>query len=477
MAVDEATLQERLAQVFARQDFFEACKRRDAGAMVSILGAHGITQGQLSVRTGIAQSTLSQYKTGGHNAEYASTFEKIADGLGMPLRLRQALGLTGETSSPARPGAAANGAVAGVPADTFDLIQLAEVIGRNGTSVKRREMLSLAAALGGAAAVAQSEVWERLAYALTNQTAANEAVVREMEARSAGFHRLEEIVSAPQLLKGLTVQLREVSTLLGGNASDPRDELRRRLLAVAGEGSVLAGWAASDMGDSATARNLYDTAAKAAKEAKDPAITACALAYRSYIPSAKGANGRARVLLAEALEILPRTSSPGTLAWISARHAEESAQVGDSAQALTSWRRAEEAYEVTDPDEDRVWTRFLDQNRFDSYQISTLAKMGRLEEAHQVAAALLARLSQPDKKKAAIIFEDIAAAYLARGAVGEAAKLAKNGLTVLRETEFTMWLPRYEAIAQAVRQHNRQPPVRAYLEEFAMTKRQLASQH
>jgi hypothetical protein len=297
-----------------------------------------------------------------------------------------------------------------------------------------------------------------------------------MEARSAGFHRLEEIVSAPQLLKGLTVHLREVSTLLGGTASDPKDELRKRLLVAAGESTVLAGWAASDTGDSITARNFYDTAAKAAKEAKDPEIIACALAYRSYIPSAKGANGRARVLLAEALELLPGTTSPGTLAWIAARHAEESAQLGDNAQALASWERAEEAYSVTDTDDDRVWTRFLDQNRFDSYRIATLAKVGKLEEAHEVAATLLGRLSQPDRKKAAIIFEDMATAHLARGAVNEASKLAKSGLGVLRETEFTMWLPRYEAIAQALRQYQRQPAVRAYLEDFAMTKRQFASQ-
>ena len=471
MAIDDATARERLARVFARQEFFEACKRRDAGAIVRILGAHGITQGEISARTGIAQSTLSKYKTGGHQAEFASTFEKIADGLGMPQRLRQALGLTAE-NSPGRSGGAT-----GILADTFDLIQLAEVIGRNGTNVKRREMLSLAAALGGAAAVAQSEVWERLAYALTNQTAMNDALVREMEARSAGFHRLEEIVPAPQLLKGLTAQILEVSTLLGGTASDPRNELRKRLLVVAGECSVLAGWAASDMGDSATARNFYDTAAKAAKEAKDPEITACALAYRSYMPSAKGANGRARVLLAEALEMLPRNSSQGTLAWIAARHAEESAHLGDSAQALTSWGRAEEAYSVADTEDNRVWTGFLDQNRFDSYRISTLAKVGRLEEAQEVASTLLARLTQPDKKKAAIIFEDMATAHLARGAVNETAKLAKHGLAVLRETEFTMWLPRYEAIAQALRQQSRQPAVRAYLEEFAMTKRQFASQH
>jgi tetratricopeptide (TPR) repeat protein len=297
-----------------------------------------------------------------------------------------------------------------------------------------------------------------------------------MEARSAGFHRLEEIVSAPQLLKGLTVQIREVTTLLSGTASEPRDELRKRLLVVAGESSVLAGWAASDLGDSVTARNFYDTAAKAAEEAKDPEITACALAYRSYIPSAKGANGRARVLLTDALKVLPRNASPGTLAWIAARHAEESARLGDSVQALTSWEHAEEAYGVSDTDDDRVWTRFLDQNRFDSYRLSTLAKIGRLDEAQEVASALLAGLDHPDRKKAAIIFEDMATAYLAHGAVNEASRLAKNGLAVLRETEFTMWLPRYEVIAQSLRNQSRQPAVRAYLEEFAMTKRQFASQ-
>jgi hypothetical protein len=70
----------------------------------------------------------------------------------------------------------------------------------------------------------------------------------------------------------------------------------------------------------------------------------------------------------------------------------------------------------------------------------------------------------------------MATAYLARGAVIEASKLAKSGLAVLRETEFTMWLPRYETIAQVLRQQSRQPAVRAYLEDFAMTKRQFASQ-
>ena len=218
MAEPEHVLREKLAAVFARQDFYEACKRRDSGAMIAILNAGEVTQGQIAARTGLAQSTLSNYKRGVNTAQFAATFEKLADGLDMPPRLRQALGLSGDVPAGSCPAA---GAMAGDPADTFDLQLLAEAIGRNGTKVKRRDMLALAAQLGATAALAQSAVWERLAYALANPGATDEATVREMEARTAGFHHLEEIVTAPALLKGLTAHLREVSTLLSGSAGDP----------------------------------------------------------------------------------------------------------------------------------------------------------------------------------------------------------------------------------------------------------------
>jgi hypothetical protein len=336
-------------------------------------------------------------------------------------------------------------------------------------------MLTLIGQIGAGAALAQSEVWERLAYALTNRTAMNDSIVREMEARSRGFYRLEEIVSAQAVLKGLTAHLREVSALLNGRASDPKDELRRRLIVAAGESSLLAGWSAAALGESVTARNFYDTAVKAADEASDSAITSCALAYRSYIPSGKGANGRARVLLAQALENVSESASPATVAWAAARHAEESAILGDRQQAFRSWGRAEEAFSVSDADEDRVWTGFLDQDRFDSFRIATYLKVGKLDDAQQIAENMLAHLSEPDGKRAAVVRENIATAHLARGSVNEASRVAQSGLAILRETEFTMWLPRYEAIAKGLHRWERQPQVRSYLEEFAMTKRQFAA--
>src|SRR5690242_12634559 len=128
MAEAENVLREKLAAVFARQDFYEACARQDAGAMVAILDAGHVTQGQIVARTGIAQSTLSNYKRGVNTAKFASTFEKLANGLDMPPRLRQALGLTGNAPRAGSP--AAVSVLAGLPADTFDLQLLAETVGR-----------------------------------------------------------------------------------------------------------------------------------------------------------------------------------------------------------------------------------------------------------------------------------------------------------------------------------------------------------
>ena len=299
-------------------------------------------------------------------------------------------------------------------------------------------------------------------------------MVRELEARSAGFYLLEEIIPAQDVLKVLTAHLREVSTLLSGRASDPGDELRRRLIVAAGESSLLAGWSAGALGDPAAARNFYDTAITAAGEARDPAITACALTYRSYSPSAWGANGRARVFLTEALENVSDQTSPATTAWVAARHAEESALLGDKAQALRSWRRAEEAFSIADPDEDRPWSRFLNRDRFDTFRIATYLKAGKFDEAQQTAADLLTRLSPAEGKRAAAIRENVAAAHLARGQVTEAARVAQSGLAIVRETEFAMWLPKFDDIARSLLRCQRQPQVRAYLEEFAVTKRQFA---
>jgi hypothetical protein len=63
MVEPEHVIREKLARVFARQDFYEVCSRQDVGAMVRILtdkdSPDKVTQGQIAALTGLAQSTLS----------------------------------------------------------------------------------------------------------------------------------------------------------------------------------------------------------------------------------------------------------------------------------------------------------------------------------------------------------------------------------------------------------------------------------
>jgi transcriptional regulator with XRE-family HTH domain len=75
-----------------------ACKRRDLGAVITVLCAHGITQGQLAALTGIPQGRLSEYKTRKRMPAATSTFEAFADGLGVPPAARRALGLAPGTA-------------------------------------------------------------------------------------------------------------------------------------------------------------------------------------------------------------------------------------------------------------------------------------------------------------------------------------------------------------------------------------------
>jgi transcriptional regulator with XRE-family HTH domain len=86
-------VREIVARVFARQDVLDACARRDLGTIIKILGSHGVTQGQIAELTGISQGRLSEWAGHKRAPKASSSFEAFADGLGLPPKARQALGL------------------------------------------------------------------------------------------------------------------------------------------------------------------------------------------------------------------------------------------------------------------------------------------------------------------------------------------------------------------------------------------------
>jgi hypothetical protein len=101
MAVDIPAIREVVGRAFARKDVLDACERRDLGAVITALCAQGVTQGQLSVLTGIPQGRLSEYKTHKRTPTASSTLLAFADGLVMPPAARRAFGLAPATAGSA----------------------------------------------------------------------------------------------------------------------------------------------------------------------------------------------------------------------------------------------------------------------------------------------------------------------------------------------------------------------------------------
>lgn len=85
-------------RVCARPDVLDACRHRDLGTVIAVLNANGVTQGKLAELTGIPQGRLSEYKTGKYTPRAVSIFRDFADGVGMPLAAREALGLAPDQS-------------------------------------------------------------------------------------------------------------------------------------------------------------------------------------------------------------------------------------------------------------------------------------------------------------------------------------------------------------------------------------------
>jgi transcriptional regulator with XRE-family HTH domain len=98
MAVDIPAIREVVERVCARPDVLDACKRRDLGFVIRALCAHGVTQDQIAALTGKSQGRLSEYMAHKRAPTATSTFEKFADGLGMPAAARRALGLDPEAA-------------------------------------------------------------------------------------------------------------------------------------------------------------------------------------------------------------------------------------------------------------------------------------------------------------------------------------------------------------------------------------------
>jgi transcriptional regulator with XRE-family HTH domain len=122
MALTSAEVRGIVERVCARPEVLDACATRDLGAVISALGAGGLTQGRIAELTGFSQGRLSEWVTGKRDPKAVTTFQKFANGVGLPPAARRALGLdAGPPAADATPAPAG----AGVPSSYPDTAEQA----------------------------------------------------------------------------------------------------------------------------------------------------------------------------------------------------------------------------------------------------------------------------------------------------------------------------------------------------------------
>ncbi|HEX7662066.1 MAG TPA: helix-turn-helix transcriptional regulator [Pseudonocardiaceae bacterium] len=305
--------------------------------------------------------------------------------------------------------------------------------------VRRRDWLKLT---GAAAAVATSSAftdapWQRLAETLSGRRAADASTVTMIEARTAGFFRTEETMPARELIISLKAHHRSLRQLVKSTESE---DLRRRLISSIGETEALAGWTLFDLQRPQEAIRVYRDALESARQAGDDALGACVLGYWSYLLSSRGdASGAVRML--EGASERVRGSAAATQAWVTARQAEEQAQMGDVNPALRCLDSAITIFDYASPSTERPWTGFFTPSRLGSLAVSTYTRLSH-PDTESVASNLLASLAPTENKVKALVLADLAVAAARSGDLDRVQPLANRSAPLAVHTEASLAIDR-----------------------------------
>jgi len=272
--------------------------------------------------------------------------------------------------------------------------------------------------------------WDRLGALLQGSSAADDPLVDGLEAITTRCALQIETAVPSRLLPAVESHLGLMTGALRASQPGPR---RRRLLSLAGETSVLAGWLSYLRENRGDARRSWAYALELARESGDARLMAITLAMQrvlhSTIPNGGryGSPARALAFLDQAETRLGRASSPHARVMILAKRAEEHAAAGDAAAAWRDLDLAEDLVERLPFRDDGLFAHW-DAARIAGYRGSCAMALGRPREAVAVLETALAATSPALRGQHCAVTTDLAAAYAEQGEVERSCRLLTASL-------------------------------------------------
>jgi transcriptional regulator with XRE-family HTH domain len=386
MAVSPADARAMVDRVCARPDVLDACARRDLGAVISALGNAGLTQGRIAELTGFPQGRLSEWATGKRQPKAATTFQKFADGLGLPPSARRALGLAGEPAS--APALAADPAPIALPyPDT------ARKAARNVSQLWHADLSDATALQRGRA---DPRAWNdaplrwlvdpgrgpngdpargvRIGMSDVERFRATVSMFAELDDRFGGGHARQALV---QYLSS------DAERMLNGRYSE---ETGRELFSAVSEATLLAAWMSYDSAPtSALAQGYFVQALALAQAGDDRLLGASVLDAMSHQATFMGRFTEAASLARAALTGTRGIATPSLTAHFHTMEARALAWLGDVKACEHALSEGVREFERGDLENNPPWFQYFNESELNAEFGHCMRDLGKSADAVRYA--------------------------------------------------------------------------------------------
>jgi len=386
MAVSSADVRTIVERVCARPEVLDACARRDLGAVIAALGSAGVTQGQISALTGFPQGRLSEWMRRKREPKAASTFQKFADGLGIPTAGRRALGLAADDSASTGPTDPHMSAMYAYPQDvtqaTDNLSALWQADLADASALQRGQFdpgLWTDASLRwlvdpGRPPADESASGVRIGAGDVIRFRATVDMFAELDNRFGGGHARESLVQYLNV---------DTGRLLRGRYTEP---VGRELFSAVAEATLLAAWMTYDSAPtSALAQGYFAQALSLAQSGNDRLLGASILDAMSHQATFAGRYTDAANLARAALAGTRSLSPPTLTAHFHAMEARALARLGDATACSRALSASVTEFERGNPDDAPAWIRYFDESELSAEFGHCMRDLGRASDAVQYA--------------------------------------------------------------------------------------------
>lgn len=431
MTVSPADARAIVERVCARPEVLGACARRDLGAVISALTdkrSGGLSQGRIAELTGISQGRLSEWVNRKREPKGVATFQKFANGVGMPPAARRALGLDSTGTSQASDPRSSAELCMPYPDTPMDAVR----------NISRLWLADLDDASALQRGRADPRAWNDapLRWLIHSDGVPGESArgarigisdVERFRTTVDMFARLDDQYGGGHARQALIQYLStDADRMLNGRYSEA---VGRAMFGAVSEATLLAAWMAYDSAPaSALAQGYFVQALALAQAGNDRLLGAGILDAMSHQATFMGRYTEAATLARAALSGTRGIATPTLAAHFHTMEARALARLRDAKACGHVLAESMREFERSNPQNDPPWFQYFNESELSAEFGHCMRDLGRANDAVEHAGNALGA-SDDFARSDFFVSLVLADAHLAAGNIEQACTVTRHALT------------------------------------------------